>query len=770
MKSSLSKLRRFALHKSDTKDKIDFLPSSSQVDDLDQAAQDMQVMRNCYDSLLSAAAATANSAYEFSESLQEMGSCLMEKTSLHDDEESRKVLLMLGEVQFELQKLVDNYVSAHRHVVDCSIAFHILLQKCVHPDIALLLFILQRSNIFLTITNPSESLLNELRTVEVCSRQFYMFSLYLRSFYIIPICRNVCEYVMAQQREKGKSKSGKGESVSLQQQLQAANDEYEEEARLCVFRLKSLKQGQYRSLLTQAARHHAAQLNFFRKGFKSLEAVDTHVRLVAERQHIDYQFSGLEDNDGEDGEDSYYANEAGELSFDYRDNKQGLDVVSTSRKSMEVDDVDVSFPQASTVENAEVNLDKNPGEYQASHRERRGSSFSAPIFPERKIDPAERIRQVQQSSARQPSTYVLPTPIDAKVPISSSVAPRTRPSNPSGRTYNLSHSSPLEQKKEDRDYGDAHLSEHSVLKSQSLLKESDSNNASTRPPPLRDGLALPQLDTLNSSDTKKIKTQASSGPLSSKSSSSKPALSSSGPITYTELPQIVSGLLSHAPVPQTKTSPRVSPTASPPLVSSPRISELHELPRPPNAFATKPAKSSGLVGHSAPLMFRNQEHTSTNKNPSMASNTASPLPIPPLIVSRSFSIPSSSQKAMALHVSKFLESPKVVEKLEGVSSPPLTPISLANVKPVSIVSEVSSQSAQNQRGLPLSSAKAEDSSYKAAHDEGTEKKTLRVQKNVYRGIRLGHGENGQLRLETVTRASAFGLAFSTSPKKPKSLC
>lgn len=78
------------------------------------------------------------------------------------------------------------------------------------------------------------------------------------------------------------------------------------------------------------------QLNFFRKGFKSLEAVDTHVRLVAERQHIDYQFSGLEDNDGEDGEDSYYANEAGELSFDYRDNKQGLDVVSTSRKSMEV--------------------------------------------------------------------------------------------------------------------------------------------------------------------------------------------------------------------------------------------------------------------------------------------------------------------------------------------------------------------------------------------------------------------------------------------------
>ena len=36
----------------------------------------------------------------------------------------------------------------------------------------LMLFVLQRSHILLTITNPSESLLNELRTVEVCSSGF----------------------------------------------------------------------------------------------------------------------------------------------------------------------------------------------------------------------------------------------------------------------------------------------------------------------------------------------------------------------------------------------------------------------------------------------------------------------------------------------------------------------------------------------------------------------------------------------------------------------
>lgn len=70
--------------------------------------------------------------------------------------------------------------------------------------------------------------------------------------------------MMAQQREKGRSKSGKSESFTAQQ-LQAAHEEYDEEATLLVFRLKSLKQGQSRSLLTQAARHHAAQVFFVSK-------------------------------------------------------------------------------------------------------------------------------------------------------------------------------------------------------------------------------------------------------------------------------------------------------------------------------------------------------------------------------------------------------------------------------------------------------------------------------------------------------------------------
>ena len=65
--------------------------------------------------------------------------------------------------------------------------------------------------------------------------------------------------MLAAYREKGRSKSGKGETVSSQQLL-AAKEDYDEEATLFIFRLKSLKQGQSRSLLTQAARHHAAQV------------------------------------------------------------------------------------------------------------------------------------------------------------------------------------------------------------------------------------------------------------------------------------------------------------------------------------------------------------------------------------------------------------------------------------------------------------------------------------------------------------------------------
>ncbi|KAF3432336.1 hypothetical protein FNV43_RR27076 [Rhamnella rubrinervis] len=626
MKTSLRKLRGLALHKHEAKDRRDLRPFA-QLDELAQASQDMHDMRDCYDSLLSAAAATANSAYEFSESLREMGACLLEKTALNDDEESGKVLLKLGKVQYELQKLIDNY----------------------------------RSHIFQTITVPSESLLNELRTVEEMKRQ----------------CdekRDVYEYMKTRQREKVRSRIGKGESFSMQQ-LQMARDEYNEEATLFIFRLKSLKQGQSRSLLTQAARHHAAQLCFFRKSHKSLEALEPHVKMVTEQQHIDYHFGGLEDDDrddeddnsDDDEDDSYDVNDDGELSFDYGQNDQERDIsVSTSRNSMELDQVDLTFPKVTKVESVKENLDRLR-RYSSSFRSRMVSQ-SAPLFAENKVDPAEKLRQMRPSFSRKFHSYVLPTPIDTKGSVSTgSVKPVTQTAQTklSERTQNLWHSSPLDLKKYETIMTDQKVSGPAAAKVQSVLKESNNIASTQLPPPLLDGLIFPRHDI--ASDSKKIKRHAFSGPLASKAWPTKPVT--------VKHPQLFSGPLLRSPIPQPpSSSPKVSPNASPTFMSSPKISELHELPRPPSSSTYKSSRPPGVIGHSAPLVPRVQAQSNTK----VGSNAASPLPKPPpLGISRSFSVPSSDPRVV-IHASKPMEAFHCSQIAEEVASPPLTPIALSN--------------------------------------------------------------------------------------------
>lgn len=612
MKTSLRRWRGFTLHKhGDSKDRRDLRPVA-QLDGLAQASQDMLDMRNCYDSLLSAAAATANSAYEFSESLQELGACLLEKTALNDNEESGKVLLMLGKVQFELQKLLDTY----------------------------------RAHIFQTITIPSESLLNELQTVEEMKQQ----------------CdekRNVYEYMVMRQREKGRSKSGKGETFSLQQ-LQEAHDEYDQEATLFVFRLKSLKQGQSRSLLTQAARHHAAQLCFVKKALKSLEAVDPHVKMVAEQQHIDYQFRGLEDDDVDDGDDDDNGSDSrgdGELSFDYRQNEQEQDAVSSSRKSMELDQPDITFSQVARLETSKENLDRNYRRSFSFTREVRVSSQSAPLFMNNKSDLVDRRKQMRQSSTRKFNTYVLPTPGDTKSshsPGPGSPVPGTLKPSLSGQTFNLRHEYPLDLTKFDKSLGGDKTSNDTA---QSILRESNNNTASTRlpPPPPGDGFLLSRLDPRGVSVSKKVKRQSFSGPV------------------LKEHHQLLSGPLLRNPMPQPpSSSPKVSPSASPTFVSSPKISELHELPRPPARLNLNSSRPMGLVGYSAPLLPKGQVLSAPSK--SAMENAASPLPKPPQAFTRSFSIPSSSHEMDAAH------------NLE-MASPPLTPISLTIKNPSSAVSE-----------------------------------------------------------------------------------
>ncbi|KAL6497621.1 hypothetical protein OROHE_027250 [Orobanche hederae] len=598
MKSPLGKLRKLGLHKTEPEENWDH-HISAHMDGLTQAVKDMKDMRTCYDGLLSAAAATANSAYEFSESLLEMGSCLLEKTAVHDDGESGGTLSLLGKVQLELQKLVDSY----------------------------------RSQIIMTITHPSESLLSELRNVEEMKLQ----------------CdekREMFEYMVGQFREKGKSRLGKGDTFTSEH-LQAVRDEYDEAARLCVFRVASLKQGQCRSLLTQAARHHAAQLNFFRRGLQSLEAVEPHIRDVAEKQHIDYELS--ESNDGEEGcdeENSFVTNEDGELSFEYGQNKKELDNSSAVRNSMELDPSAGPSQQVSHFKNFEVqtNVAKNQGN-QILGRQRRAGSHSAPLYAE-KFDPAERIREMRES-VHKFCTHVLPTPYDAKGSITSSIPPSST-TLPGGTSKNLWHSSPLDIDKQKK-FADDRL----PISKKHLLP---------LPRPLTECIptAVQQLDTHSGSDNQKIKRQAFSGPLISKPSSNKPLLPTSD----------ISGLQNRP------SSLNVSHNVPPPLVSSPKISELHELPKPPDSFGSKYTR---YLEHSAPLVNRDREVSPSNKN-HLVSSRGSPLPLPQLTVSRSFSIPSSSQRARAFHSGKLMESSQILKKVEEGPSPPLTPISLSNMK------------------------------------------------------------------------------------------
>lgn len=125
---------------------------------------------------------------EFSESLRDMGSCLLEKTALNDHGDETGTLLLL---------LLPHLITSPFNFISSPILFYSCRKTSPHawqnsvqttqthrwlchfliPSLYSFIFILcfsslfsfqfQRSHIFQTITIPSESLLNELRIVEV---------------------------------------------------------------------------------------------------------------------------------------------------------------------------------------------------------------------------------------------------------------------------------------------------------------------------------------------------------------------------------------------------------------------------------------------------------------------------------------------------------------------------------------------------------------------------------------------------------------------------
>ncbi|KAL6652793.1 hypothetical protein ACP70R_011718 [Stipagrostis hirtigluma subsp. patula] len=604
MKSPLRKFRGFGLHHH--KERKDHRPPPAKLDELVHAAQELEEMRNCYDSLLSAAAATTNSVYEFAEAMEEMGTCLLEKTALnYDDDECGRVLMMLGKAQFELQKFVDIY----------------------------------RTNIINTITNPSESLLKELQVVEEMKDQ----------------CdqkRQDYEAMRAAYREKGRSRHSKIEPFSSEQ-LQTSFLEYQEDAALFIFRLKSLKQGQFLSILTQAARHHAAQLSFFRRGLKHLEALEPYVKAVAEKQRIDY--SGVDDDSDIDDYSSYqdYHSDGSELSFDYEINDRDKDLLA-SRTSMDLDQDQA--PQTGSQEPPKELEQENVEQIKANlaaPRVKPDIMHSAPIFADSMLDPSVRFRKMNASN-RTVHSYKLPTPADDKKSTSAVTNTSSHIEQPESKPHvaaNMWHSSPLVKD----------------------FKPSTMYSGPVKMPSSTDGISAPLVYSYCTSDFKKMKREAFSGPIPSKAGLNKPSFSATNHRAFMNYPRAMS-TKSDGPGWQSSVAPKVTPRITSLPTTSPRISELYELPRPPaNAGTLRP----GLVGYSGPLVSRRQTpNVATRVQP--LSRTASPLPRPPAAMTRSYSIPSNSQRTPIITVNKLLESRHSRESSE-VSSPPLTPISLADV-------------------------------------------------------------------------------------------
>ncbi|CAI9756379.1 unnamed protein product [Fraxinus pennsylvanica] len=440
--------------------------------EVDRASQDMVDLRDCYDRLSSVAAETANNAYEFAESLGQMGDCLLEKTALNDDEESGKVLLMLGKVQLELQKIVDGY----------------------------------RSNIFKTITIPSDSILNEL----------------------------------------------------------------------CI---------------------------------------------------------------------------------------------------VEMDNVDTSSHPSTKLGAAKENLERSTGQNSFGFlRETMIISQSAPIFREKKLDPAGRSRQMLPSPSHRFTSYVLPTPVEAKS-LGSGKADFEDPKHKQV-SHNLWHSSPLDQNKHERVVENEKSSGSILLDAQQVLTESNNNTKSSRlPPSLLDGFSSKQFDPNVAFDTRKVKRQAFSGPITGKPWPKNPNLSASGHIISSEYPLPFSGSILRTPLPQPMSMPKLLSRVSPTFMSSPIISELHELPRPPAHLPSN--RLSNHIAHSGPLVSKGHElPTASISATSVAKST---LPMPPQTIYHSYSISSGGRKESALHEPS--EASQNLKMTEAISSPPSTPISLPDVQP-----------------------------------------------------------------------------------------
>jgi hypothetical protein len=630
MKSPLKILLGFTKHKKEIREVPEHL---AEFDEFKAATQDIQNMQECYKGLLSASALTANCAYEFSQALQDMAAFWLENTSLIIDDGSGRILRRLGKVQHELHKMFDHY----------------------------------RAHISHTLTTPSESLLNELQNVEELKSQ----------------CdekRKVYDY-MRTHTAKGKSNTGKVD-VFTAQQLKSTKEEYDDQVTFLVCRLMSLKQGQSRSLLTQTARHHTAQLQLFRKGLAALEDLEPHIKKIAEEQSIDHRLSELADESDDSG-----------ASFDFAEDNYGCDESASSENSLHTSNEKVQ---------------------QFRHSTATGQSKSAPI-PTYSLKKSDGFEKTQEMQLQKPlHSYALPIPggaVNTSVTgcvNNSPVGVKTAGASGTLQTYPLKQckSQNLGQKTASPMREGSHCNPHisisdplikqSYISKRQQLPEESNTRIQARPMPLPSSVeSMPVLDATVASNSKKYKRHAHSGPVRGNLCSSESFIDGSSSLLSPHVePSSKSGPVGHSPLSCPFASPKISGTLSPLSQSPPCVSQLHELPRPP-VDSAKPSKPTSSIAHSAPLVDRTTKDSSASKilGPTMLI-PASPLPSSPAgLVSNSLSVPSFGQKERLQWI-----------EITEVSSPPLTPIAFPASNLTSVNSKTAGGSGQNSEHISVARA------------------------------------------------------------------
>eukprot|EP00250_Pteridium_aquilinum_P004900 c15079_g2_i1 orf=398-2188(+) len=589
MKSPFKKLRDFAVSKHNKVNETSSLSPEEESEDVTQGMQEVEDMRSHYEGLLANAHTISGAAYDFSRSVQEMASFMMENFGQFVDVEIGNIFSMLAKVQFEISKLLDLFAA---HVSQ-------------------------------TITTPIDMMMIELQQVQTMKEQY-------------DEKRQV--FNLAQKEmQKGKPKSGKADNIS---QLALAKEEFKEQAQVLSFRLQSLKQGQSRSLITQAARYHSAQMHLFSKGLASITAMEPVMRQLALEKNIDRSLSE------EDIDNS--------VSFDAVHGEGDASKHGAESESLTSSSTTLLEPQIDAADKLDVDM---------IPKRMDTSSKSAPIsssmyYQKETPSRAQEMPLETLGHNRKVSMYALPSPLNARgVLASQTKGHEVESSMPNLVDVNTAHDvkRPLFLGKpidESTSQSSQMFRAHGMQTEQSTRHQKKDDRLMTFNELTNDG---------NLNKTPKIgRSYSHSGPISNRRLPANKRQSINNSAFYNEQidPLYKSGPVSRSPLPACTS--HSSQSVSPPLLSPPQISELHKLPLPPS-----PQSAILIANSSAPLGKKAQEV------PPYKSGLTTPLLPPPSgLGTRSLSIPTSGSR---LPKSK---EESMNDTQHGFPSPPLKPLML----------------------------------------------------------------------------------------------